>query len=195
MVHVDGSQAPGAPVIPEKMRVHVYFNPTLRNEMPETSVSIAKIVQEFVEGMAVPALLRYRRAATKVGFDFDAMIGTITNLRPPSSQPLIPSPQQGTHYVFWGRSPGELEDLIEVFRANMAGRQDPAPSATIRTEREDHTEELDRLRDEVLQLTKTVADQENEIKILQGQLDSLRRQYGMNSYTSASAHTDKHFYS
>ncbi|GBE84395.1 hypothetical protein SCP_0603740 [Sparassis crispa] len=94
MVHTNSTQRPGAAVAPEQVKVISYFSPGLQSELPETSYTIARIIQLFIEGMAIPAIERSH------------------DCEPYRARTLIPSPTRGSLYTFYGHPSGVLETLI-----------------------------------------------------------------------------------
>lgn len=108
IIHIDGTTQPSTPALPEFLKAHVYIPPYLLAEFPESHESVARAVQTFIEGVGVPTVMRWRRAAEHNGWSLTQKGHDVT----PSPQvlPLIPPPISNTssYYVFPGRPYGSL---------------------------------------------------------------------------------------
>ncbi|GBE84234.1 hypothetical protein SCP_0602120 [Sparassis crispa] len=132
MVHTDGTQRPGAAVAPEQVKVISYFSPGLQSELPETSYTITRIIQLFIEGMAIPAIERWDRAARLEGFKLSPKGSR--DCEPYRARTLIPSPTRGSLYTFYGHPSGVLETLILDLQGGGASAL-PVAGGSVITER------------------------------------------------------------
>jgi hypothetical protein len=111
ILHVDGSTVPGAPLEPEYIKTDVYLPPNLVNEFPQTHPTIARIVQQFIEGIGLPTISRWKEAARSVGWSL-TQSGHV-NTPPADNAALIPSQSsRSAHYIFRGRRRGTLEYML-----------------------------------------------------------------------------------
>ncbi len=67
MLHIDGNMQPGVPVSPENMKVDVYLTPFIPTDIPGGEIAISRLVQLFIEGIGVPAALRWEKAMANIG--------------------------------------------------------------------------------------------------------------------------------
>jgi hypothetical protein len=108
IIHIEGSNTPGAPALPECIKADVYLPPVIISEHPEAHSAIAQIVQTFIEAVGVPTIQRWTCAGKKRGWPL-SQSGHIYKYLGSSTRPLVPSPNPGTsHYQFHGRPYGSL---------------------------------------------------------------------------------------
>ncbi|OCH84144.1 hypothetical protein OBBRIDRAFT_808448 [Obba rivulosa] len=112
MFHIDGSRAPGKPLIADDVRVQSYLTPAIINEVPDASIIAARLAQLFTEGIAVPTMARWERAARQKGWFSNQKDIPVTHVTANAiPKPLLPTPE-GAYYLFVGHPPGEIERLI-----------------------------------------------------------------------------------
>ncbi|PSR78797.1 hypothetical protein PHLCEN_2v7279 [Hermanssonia centrifuga] len=107
MLHFDAHDISSVTRGPEGINPEVYITPHLRKEIKNANVTIARIVQMFIEGITMPSLLRWERlmrASSPEVPQYDYVC-------PP---PLIPNsePQASCLHVFPGRPMAALERAI-----------------------------------------------------------------------------------
>ncbi|KAJ6631846.1 hypothetical protein B0H10DRAFT_1975307 [Mycena sp. CBHHK59/15] len=106
ILHVDGTTIPGAPLVPERLKAHVYMPPHFIAEHPEAHTSIAFISQTFLEQIGIPTANSWTHRAkrlwnlTQRGHLRAVQIPTV----------LVPHPVHhcSAYYVFPGRPMGQL---------------------------------------------------------------------------------------
>ena len=110
IMHVDGTLAPGAPPLPEYIKANVYIPPPILDENLTPPSSIARVVQQFIEDVGVPAAIRWKSAASLMWKFKDGGQSAPPPKNPDS--PLIPLPVTDTssHRIFFGRPFGSLQD-------------------------------------------------------------------------------------
>lgn len=118
-ISLSGALRPGSHVTPENIKADVYLPRYLIEERPHFKPIIAALVQTFIENIGVEISERWLRGAAAMHWDFRG--GETTAL--PGALPIFPeSANDSCHYVFWGHTAGELEELI-------AAEQDPGHDA------------------------------------------------------------------
>jgi hypothetical protein len=111
-MHVEGAAVPGAPILPEFLKAHVYIPPHLVAELPACRQSIATIVQTFLEDIGVPTVEQWAASAHAKGWSLSSSGAVVT---PSTTYPyLIPPPTApaSAHYVFRGRPYGSLAAVV-----------------------------------------------------------------------------------
>ncbi|OCH84143.1 hypothetical protein OBBRIDRAFT_808447 [Obba rivulosa] len=112
MFHIDGSRAPGKPLIADDVRVQSYLTPAIINEVPDASIIAAHLAQLFTEGIAVPTMARWERAARQKGWFSNQQDIPVTHVTANAiPKPLLPTPE-GVYYLFVGHPPDKIERLI-----------------------------------------------------------------------------------
>lgn len=61
IIHVEGANIPGAPLLPECVKADVYLPPAIIDEHPEMHPAIAQIVQTFIEVVGIPTIQCWTR--------------------------------------------------------------------------------------------------------------------------------------
>ncbi len=67
LLHFDPNDLSQVTRGPEGINPEVYITPHLRKDIKNANVAIARIVQMFIEGLAVPSLLRWERIMNASG--------------------------------------------------------------------------------------------------------------------------------
>ncbi len=67
LLHIDGNQAPGTKLVPEAVKVQAYITPHIKMEIAGGDVAVARIVQMFVESIALPSIKRWQQAMANIG--------------------------------------------------------------------------------------------------------------------------------
>jgi hypothetical protein len=103
ILHVNGTNVPGVPALPQFVKAHVYLPPNLVEEMPDSHQPISSIIQLFIENLGIPTIKRWKQAGRNRGWPLDQAghaygPGLITHaLIPPPTSP------SSSHYIFHGR--------------------------------------------------------------------------------------------
>src|ERR1700675_2390084 len=100
ILHVDGTTQPKTPILPEYVKAHVYLPPAFIAENPESHLSIARIVQTFIEDFGIPTIARWKKAAIALGWKL-GQSGALPIINP-SELPLVPTSATSS-YIFSGR--------------------------------------------------------------------------------------------
>ncbi|CAL1708809.1 unnamed protein product [Somion occarium] len=130
LIHIDGTLEPDAPVSPEYVKAHVYLNPGLLEDMPETTAAVVRMVQLFIEDIGLPVIRRWFRAFKKEGFSLTKH--STRAIRIPSSIPLIPRPvpRCSTHHIFRGHPTGALDARLASLSVPMRDIRSEVASVT-----------------------------------------------------------------
>ncbi|KAI0366875.1 hypothetical protein BV20DRAFT_1055212 [Pilatotrama ljubarskyi] len=134
-LHVDGTVRPNQPIEVSSLKIDAYVPPHLLREIPGIERPVAQIVQQFAETIGLLATERWVEAFLKTG---QSLPERMANPPPPSQDnanhtpaPLICPPRRGsTHYVFQGRRPGELEQVLQGPAGNEANDRGGPPRAS-----------------------------------------------------------------
>ena len=117
IIHVEGSNNPGAPALPECIKADVYLPPVIVSEHPESHATIAAMVQSFIEQIGVPTIQRWTRAGKKCGWSLAQSGHAYTHSSIPHD--LVPTPFSGTsHYQFFGRPYGSFSMPAVLSKTN-----------------------------------------------------------------------------
>jgi hypothetical protein len=112
IIHVEGTNTPGAPALPECVKADVYLPPVFMSEHPEAHPAIAQIVQIFIEEVGIPTIQRWTHAGKKCGWSL-SQSGHVYRNQGSTTRPLVPSPVSGTsRYQFHGRPYGNLTQSV-----------------------------------------------------------------------------------
>ena len=131
LLHTPGTRIPSSPPSPEEVKLDVFLPIQAARSSTAVGVAAARIIQHFVEHIAVPIMHNWDRAK---GLHPGGQLYNQSTPRIPSNrnvdQPLIP--RLITPYVtFYGRAPGTLEDLISLELGDVGEPIIPSsPSAT-----------------------------------------------------------------
>jgi hypothetical protein len=187
VLHVDGTLVPNAPPLPEFIKADVYLPPPFVEERIVPPFSVATIVQNFIEEIVVPAVIRWKQAAANTpgirwrftdGGEADIPAPNRTNL------PLIPSPVTTTssRRIFFGRTSGSLTAAPQASpNSPSTPPPSPTPSTTSVTPGYDDVEQtLADLREEIVTLKDVLSfahqerhDSEQIITSLRGEVRKL----------------------
>ncbi|KAH9903427.1 hypothetical protein C8Q73DRAFT_52167 [Cubamyces lactineus] len=110
MVHTNGTRRPNVPVTPTEIALDVYAPPSIIDSLPEAPFSLARIVQEFAQGIALDTVARWDRLTNKDGWSSSDIAADPLPVCPS----LLPTTST-TRFVFYGRAWGTLEPLIEQY--------------------------------------------------------------------------------
>ncbi len=67
LLHINGNQIPGMPHVPEAVNAQVYITPYIKTSIPGADVTVARMVQMFIEDIGLPSIARWERAMAKNG--------------------------------------------------------------------------------------------------------------------------------
>ncbi|KAJ7086901.1 hypothetical protein B0H15DRAFT_950409 [Mycena belliarum] len=119
VMHVAGTTVPGAPLVPERLKAHVYLPPHFIAENPDAHGPVASIVQTFFEAIGIPTAAAWRHRALQI------WSLTQHGHLPPITLPtcLIPPPTspRSAHYIFSGHPFGQLPLLAPPASASTSG--------------------------------------------------------------------------
>ncbi|RDX44105.1 hypothetical protein OH76DRAFT_1487324 [Lentinus brumalis] len=125
-IHCPGTRPPGTAPVAKEAKMEVYLPKPLMTR-PEVAIALSYMVQYFAERIAVPAMERWDAAS-----DINSW-GSTATAQPyvdrGADMPIIP-PSTTPHHVFYGRVPGQLEQLIA---ANYNIAQPAPPSVATAT--------------------------------------------------------------
>ncbi|KAJ7229515.1 hypothetical protein B0H12DRAFT_1240243 [Mycena haematopus] len=112
VLHVDGTTIPGTPAEPQYLRASAYLPPAFVDSNQGSHVAIATMVQLFLEGVGVPTVQQWTANARARRWSL-TQVGSARPVANPSSPNLIPAPEvDSSHYKFFGRRVGELEEIL-----------------------------------------------------------------------------------
>ncbi|OBZ65840.1 hypothetical protein A0H81_14082 [Grifola frondosa] len=112
MIHIDGAQPPGSLLLPEHVKAHAYFNPALMAELPGARVSVARLAQQFIVDLGVPAVARWTRAFKNEGYNLPRG----QTQEAPSISSIVPQSSPGSsHYLCFGQSSMEFDRLLQAY--------------------------------------------------------------------------------
>jgi hypothetical protein len=176
VLHVDGTLVPNAPPLPEYIKADVYLPPPFVEERIVSPFSVATIVQNFIEEIAVPAVIRWKQAAAntpgirwRFGGEGDIPAPNRTNL------PLIPSPVTTTssRRTFFGRTSGSLTAAPQAFPDSPF--TPPSSPISSSTPGDDNIEQtLADLREEIVTLKDVLSFAHQERQDMEQTITSLR---------------------
>ncbi|KAJ7695222.1 hypothetical protein B0H17DRAFT_1198911 [Mycena rosella] len=107
ILHVDGTTVPGAPLMPEFLKAHVYLPPSLIKENPGSHATITTIAQLFIENIGVLTATAWTRRAYARSWPLSQGNGLVPAAPSTAHLPLIPSPIFGSsYYLFRGHPIG-----------------------------------------------------------------------------------------
>lgn len=177
VMHVDGTQVPNSPALPEYIKADVYIPPPFIEEHLIQPSAVASIVQHYIEDLAVPAVIRWKSAGRRTpGLNWRFNNVGLGDTPPPNNtdQPLIPPPimPRSSHRVFCGRTSGSFSWEDTCFgqddSSTLISPSSP-PSSPISSSRADD-DEARFLREEVeeLKAVLSLADEEAEVSRCKG---------------------------
>lgn len=159
-ISLAGGLRPGSRVTPENIRAEVYVPPHLMEERPHLKPVIATLVQSFIKKVGLEVSERWLLCAEAMNWD----IQHGDNITGPRMLSVFPKPAHGScHYTFWGRTAGELEELIAAKDRRAGGGlgADSPSSEVVRL-----LEEIQHLEEEVSHLRELLERQRAEIAAL-----------------------------
>jgi len=176
ILHVDGTLIPNAPPLLEYIKSDVYLPLPFINEGIVSPSSVAKIVQDFIEEIAVPAVIQWKNAgAITPGLNWK-FTDAEHHSTPSSNSPnllLIPTPTSpmSSRRVFLGRAFGSLND-------DLSSTLNPStpPSSLMSCEDIGAEQAMADLWEEVEQLRAVLSLAKNEEQASQELIASLRNE-------------------
>ncbi|KAJ7208236.1 hypothetical protein GGX14DRAFT_566962 [Mycena pura] len=106
IVHVNGTMVPNSPLVPERLKAHVYLPPHFLAHHPEVTPAVAFLVQMVIEQIGIPTARDWRTKAQKV-WNL-TQTGRVVPVTLPRM--LVPSPinPRSSQYLFPGRPWNQL---------------------------------------------------------------------------------------
>ena len=107
LIHTPATRPPGTLAEPRMVKMEVLLPKVHVEESPAVAHAVSRIVQHFAEQVGVYAMRRFDDAANTAAWPKSGAVAPLN----PCIQPIIP-PSCTPRYTFYGRVPGELDDLI-----------------------------------------------------------------------------------
>ncbi|KAK7052793.1 hypothetical protein R3P38DRAFT_2503193 [Favolaschia claudopus] len=174
ILHVEGTTIPNTPSDPQHLRASVYLPPRFVQAHQATHPAIARIVQLFIEELGVATVQQWKADAQHQGWSMTQ--GGYGAAHNPHTSVLVPNPEpNSSHYNFYGRPPGVLDNLLHTAPAPPAPPA-PAPAVVVIEDDDDDDEQFDDATINIMDALERAAYAESRVQELERQVDHLEAQ-------------------